>query len=56
MQDKREERWLELCELAGKEQDPQKLLALVQEISILLEEREQRLRQIRNSRSNSGVK
>ena len=38
------ERWLELCELAAKEQDSAKLLALVQEINRLLEEKEQRLK------------
>jgi hypothetical protein len=30
--------WYELCELAAKEQDPQRLLELVQEINRLLEE------------------
>ena len=38
------ERWLELCELAANEQDGEKLLALVQEINRLLEEKEQRLK------------
>ena len=38
------ERWFELCELASKEQDAVKLLALVQEINRLLEEKEQRLK------------
>ena len=31
-----EERWKQLCELAAKEQDPQKLLELTQEINKLL--------------------
>jgi hypothetical protein len=31
--------WYELCELAAKEQDPQKLLELVQEINRLLDEK-----------------
>jgi hypothetical protein len=35
------ERWKELCALASKEQDRDKLLALVEEINRLLEEREQ---------------
>jgi len=35
-----EKRSWELCAFAAKEQDPQKLLALVQEINALLEERE----------------
>lgn len=34
------ERWRELCALAAKEQDPQRLLALVQEINDLLGQRE----------------
>jgi hypothetical protein len=33
------EKWMELCALASKEQDPAKLLALTQEISRLLEEK-----------------
>jgi hypothetical protein len=33
--------WLELCELASKEQDPEKLLALVAEIEHLLAADEQ---------------
>ena len=38
------EKWMELCALASKEQDPAKLLALTQEIARLLEEKEQRLK------------
>jgi hypothetical protein len=38
--EKQERSW-ELCALANKEQDPQKLLALVQEMNQLLEEIEQ---------------
>jgi hypothetical protein len=38
------ERWFQLCELAAKEKDPEKLLALVFEINRLLEEKEQRLK------------
>jgi hypothetical protein len=38
------ERWLELCELAAKEQDAKKLMVLVREINRLLEEKEQRLK------------
>jgi len=37
------EKWMELCEQASKEQDPQKLLALVQEINRLLEAKQERL-------------
>lgn len=38
------ERWLQLCELAAKEQDPTKLLEFVAEINRLLEEKEGRLK------------
>lgn len=44
MQGAVKEKWLELCELAAKEQDAKKLMALVQEINRLLEEKEQRLK------------
>ena len=36
----KEERSWELCALAAKEQDPHKLLALIQQISMLLKEKE----------------
>jgi len=38
------EKWMELCALASKEQDPAKLLALTQEIARLLKEKEQRVK------------
>jgi len=38
------ERWMELCAQAAKEQDPERLFKLVQEINILLEEKETRLK------------
>jgi hypothetical protein len=34
--DKNKERWQELCELAAKEQDPEKLMELIREIDRLL--------------------
>jgi hypothetical protein len=37
------ERWKELCEQASKEQDPKKLVKLIQEISSLLEAKRHRL-------------
>jgi len=43
MQGPTKERWLELCEQASKEQDSQKLLALMQEINRLLAEKQDRL-------------
>jgi hypothetical protein len=39
---KNEEEWLELCQQAIDEQDPQKLMALVAEIDRLLQAKEQR--------------
>lgn len=41
------ELWLELCERAAREQDPQKLLELVKEINRLLEAKRERLRKSR---------
>jgi hypothetical protein len=38
-----EERWKSLCELAAKEQDPQKLLELTREINQLLLFKQKRL-------------
>jgi hypothetical protein len=38
-----EERWKQLCELAAKEQDPQKLLELTHEINQLLLFKQKRL-------------
>jgi len=37
------ERWMELAELASREQDPQKLMELVTEINQLLAEKQERL-------------
>ena len=44
MDGQNKERWLQLCELAASEQDPDKLFRLVQEINRLLEEKEERLK------------
>ena len=43
MQGEKKERWMELCQLAAVEQDPKKLIELVQQINELLEEKERRL-------------
>jgi hypothetical protein len=45
MQGETGEHWKELCAQAAVEQDPQKLLELTQEISRLLDAKEQRLKQ-----------
>jgi hypothetical protein len=39
------EKWMELCALAAKEQDPAKLLALTREIISLLDEKERRVKE-----------
>jgi hypothetical protein len=38
------ERLFQLCELASKEEDPDKMVKMIEEINHLLEEKEQRLR------------
>ena len=43
MRENREE-WMQLCEQAASEQDPEQLMTLVEQISVLLEAREQRLK------------
>jgi hypothetical protein len=43
MRGEKKERWMQFCELAAEEQDPQKLLELVKQINDLLEEKERRL-------------
>jgi hypothetical protein len=47
---KAKERWLELCEQAAVEQDRDKLLQLMREISRLLEEKEERLAKLRSAK------
>jgi hypothetical protein len=44
MQGEKAEQWRILCEQAAIEQDPAKLMRLVEQINRLLEEKEQRLR------------
>ena len=40
----KEEEWTQLCERAALEQDPEKLMLLVSEISRMLDEKEKRLK------------
>jgi len=40
------EAWVKLCEQAAIEQDPEKLVALTQEICRLLDEREKRVKNV----------
>jgi hypothetical protein len=41
----KESHWMELCQQASVEEDPEKLMELITEISRLLDEKETRLRQ-----------
>ncbi len=47
MQGETGERWRKLCEQAAIEQDPERLLELTQEITRLLHEKDQRLKNAR---------
>jgi len=49
LQDETKEQWLLLCEQAAVEQDPQKLLTLVEEINRLLEEKQASLKNLRGN-------
>ncbi len=53
MQEKQRERWMELCERAEREQDPDRLMELSREINELLEEKEQRLLRTRTGATGS---
>jgi hypothetical protein len=46
MQNQMKERWLLLCEQAATEQDPKKLMALIEEVNRLLESEENRRREV----------
>ena len=52
MQDK--EQWIRLCEQAAVEQNPARLLELIQEIDSLLAEKEQRLKRQRSDPQNAS--
>jgi hypothetical protein len=42
-----QEKWMDLCAIAAKEQDSKKLMELTQEIIRLLNEKDARLKQLR---------
>jgi hypothetical protein len=46
MEGKTKERWMYFCEQAAVEQDPDKLLQLVEKINQMLEEKESRLQRV----------
>jgi hypothetical protein len=41
--EEKREKWMELCDLIVKEQDPERLLELVKQLNAMLEEKERRL-------------
>jgi hypothetical protein len=47
--------WMDLCQQASVEQDPEKLIELITEINHLLAEKEKRLRQA-NGKSEDTIK
>jgi hypothetical protein len=47
------ERWMELCELAAKEQNPQKLTELVYEIHCLLRQKENQTQAVNKTRETA---
>src|SRR5215469_3288349 len=47
------ERWMQLCAQAATEEDPMKLIALVNEINDLLEQKERRLGMLRAGKGDS---
>jgi hypothetical protein len=51
MQDKTKEIWMQFCEQAAVEQDPDRLIQLVSQINRMLEEKENRLLRQRNQAS-----
>lgn len=44
MKGEKKEIWMQLCERAATEQDPEKLMELIKQINDLLEEKERRLK------------
>ena len=56
MQGEDEGRWKELCAQAATEQDPEKLMVLVEEINRLLERKAERLKATRKSVNGLSTK
>jgi hypothetical protein len=55
MEGSNKERWLQLAELAAKEQDSGKLMELVEEINRVLQEKEQRVKAARGDPNSSRI-
>ena len=54
MQGKNAESWQNLCAQAAVEQDPQKLMQLVEEITRLLDEKKDRLSNVQVEKQKAG--
>jgi hypothetical protein len=54
VQGKNAERWQNLCAQAAVEQDPQKLMQLVEEITRLLDEKKDRLSNVQVEKQKAG--
>ena len=55
MSSEHKQEWMRLCELASKEQNPEKLMELVREITRLLEERETVLKAKKSTSESSAL-
>ena len=55
MESSNKDRWLQLAELAAKERDPVKLIALVEEINRVLKEKEQLMKAARSTPTSSRI-
>ena len=51
MQGKTKERWMELCEQAAVEQDAEKLMRLIDEITRMLDDKDERLKRAQSTGS-----
>jgi len=56
MSSEHKQEWMRLCELASKEQDPEKLMQLVREITRLLEEREMAIKARKSTAEGTAVR
>jgi hypothetical protein len=55
MSSEHKQEWMRLCELASKEQDPEKLMELVREITRLLEQREMAIKAKKSTSESSAI-
>ncbi len=55
MSSEHKQEWMRLCELASKEQDPEKLMELVREITRLLEQREAAIKAKKSTSESSAL-